>query len=98
MNTNEKLKAAHEFALEMIGVNREKIAIKTNATINHIIAYPLGHYLERYDTEQTKKANLRKPDDTGDRKLEVIYIEKTESTGLVPKRKAQDDTVADEIL
>jgi hypothetical protein len=98
VNSNEKLKAAHEFALEMIGVNREKIAIKTNATINHIIAYPLGHYLERYDTEQTKKANLRKTDDDRDEKLKVIYIEKTESTGLVPKRKAQDDTVANEIL
>jgi hypothetical protein len=96
--SNPKLKAAHEYAMEMIGMNREERAIKTNATINHIIAYPLGHYLERYDTEQTKKANLRTRDDDKDEKLKVIYIEKTESTGLVPKRKVQDDSSPNEVV
>lgn len=58
--------------------------------------------MHKYDPEYLEinkyHAALRKIEDELNDKLKVIWIDKTESTGLVPKRKVDYDTVSDEVV
>ena len=53
------LQEALMFALEICGMNREEKAEEERATINHVIAFPIPHYLSRWRDQMEWRASMK---------------------------------------
>lgn len=72
---NEELKAAHEYALERVGINRENLAIEKNLGLNSVAAFILPHYLDRWKKEIEWRQALKALYEKDQQSLGKISIE-----------------------
>lgn len=69
-----ELNEAHEFVLERIGINRETICDERNLHINSVLAFTIPHYLDRFEAQIIKRAQLR--NDSEKNQTQVVVIER----------------------
>lgn len=69
--TDADLKEAHEFALTRIGINREKLSIKRNESINNTNSWVLTHYFQRFRDELKFRNDLKKELDNESKNITI---------------------------
>jgi len=68
---SKKLEAAHKFALNELGIKRERICIEKNLNVNHVTAFVLPHYHKRWSDALEWRSSLKGDRSEGE-KIEVI--------------------------
>lgn len=56
---NNKLKEAHTFAVQQVGINREKLCLERNLGINSVAAFMLPRYSKSWKDEMNRRAELK---------------------------------------
>lgn len=84
----ELLQAAHDFALRQLGINREQLSIDRNLTMNHVAAFPLPQYLDRYDKSLRYREDIKK--DVAQHTKEIVVMDRFPETDVVKYKKPKE--------